>query len=271
MAQSLTPAEQKLIRELLAHPRDAALGTAGDFARRIGVHGATASRLAKKLGFDGYIGFRDALRQEFIVRTDPALRVRNTLASARQPTILADLLEQETAALSALATFVSTEALQSAAVALCSARKVFVFARGNAEALSVLADRRLRRMGVDAVLLSGDARDLAERLAAMEAGDALLAFAFRRAPRHYGALLERARSLGVPSVLISDTLGPSLVPAPDHLLFAPRAGAADAFQTLTVPMIVMNALVLQMADDAGEQAMRRLERVGDLLAIFEDR
>lgn len=270
-AESLTKAEQKLVRELLARPRDVALGTAGELARRVGTHEATASRLAKKLGFESYAGFRDALRHEFIVKTDPALRVKNTLAIAKGPSIIADLAGEEAAALAALPTYISAQALDEAAQTLSGARKIFIFARGNAQALGVLADRRLRRMGVDTVLLDGDARDLAERLAAMEGSDALLAFAFRRAPRHYGVLLEEARALGVRSVVVSDTLGPALVPAPDHLLFAPRSGTADAFQTLLVPMTIANALVLQMARTQEEQALARLERLGTLLATFEGR
>ena len=268
-AEELTPSEHKLVKELLARPRDAALGTAGALARRIGVHEATASRLARKLGFESYADFRDALRQEFIVKTDPALRVRNTLASTGEGSILADLVEQETAALSAIPSFLSPEALNAGARALLGARKVFIFARGNAEALSVLADRRLRRMGVDTVVLSGDARDLAERLAAMEGGDALLAFAFRRAPRHWGIVLDHAAAQGAPCVVISDTLGPALVPNGDHLLFAPRSGSSEAFQTLTVPMTIANALILQMAAFDEARSMDRLERLGQLLATFD--
>lgn len=268
-ADSLTPAEQKLIRELLARPRDAALGTAGDLARRIGVHEATASRLAKKLGFDSYALFRDALRQEFIVKTDPALRVRNTLAATRGASPLGELIEQEVAALAGLAQFVAPDALESAARTLSQARKVFVFARGNAEALSVMADRRLRRMGIDTVILAGDARDLAERMAAIEKGDAVLAFAFRRMPRHWPFLADHADALGVPMVMISDTLGPSLVPPPAHLLFAPRSGQEDAFQTLLVPMTITNALVLQMARGDEVRSIERLERVGRLLALLD--
>ena len=82
VAETLTPAERQLVKEVIAKPRDIALGTASELARRTGVHEATASRLARKLGFDSYAEFRDAIRDEFIIRTDPATRVRKTLASS---------------------------------------------------------------------------------------------------------------------------------------------------------------------------------------------
>ncbi|HET8727016.1 MAG TPA: MurR/RpiR family transcriptional regulator, partial [Alphaproteobacteria bacterium] len=168
VAEALTPAERRLVQEVISKPRDIALGTAGELAKRIGVHEATASRLARKLGFDSYAGFRDAIRQEFIVRTDPAIRVRNTLAASRGPDLLTDLIAREVEALTALPRYVPEATLNAAAHALSNARKVFVFARGNAETLAVLMQRRLRRMAIDVVLLVGDGRDLAEQVLAMD-------------------------------------------------------------------------------------------------------
>jgi len=267
IADTLTPAEQKLVRELLSRPRDAALGTANELAARIGVHEATASRLARKLGFASYATFRDALRQEFIPTRDPATRLRNTLASSQDAGLLARLVEGELTGLAELPRFVSDERLGAAAGALASARRVFVFARGNAQALSLMMDRRLRRMGVEATLLAGDGRDLAERLAAMTSEDALLSFAFRRTPTHYAQLTEHARRLGAASIAVTDL--PALGPAADHTLFAPRAGSGDDFQTLTVPMAIGNALVLHLAARIGDRSMERLERLGALIERFD--
>lgn len=268
-AKTLTSAEQKLVRELLARPREAALGTAGDLARSVGVHEATASRLAKKLGFESYALFRDTLRQEFIVKTDPAGWVRNTLATIRGPSILRELIEQEATALTRLSGFVTDEALSTAAAALTRARKVFIFAHGNAEALVVLADKRFRRMGLDTVVLCGDGRDLAERLADLEREDIVLAFTNRRAPRHWAALADCARATGAPIIVVADAVGPSLVPAPDHLLFAPRGGSGDAFQSLNIPMTIMNALILQIAQLNEPRSLDRLERVGKLMSVLD--
>ncbi|MND84476.1 putative DNA-binding transcriptional regulator [compost metagenome] len=268
-AKRLTLAEQKLVRELLARPREAALGTASELAKRVGVHEATASRLAKKLGFDSYALFRDTLRHEFIVKTDPAGWVRNTLATMQGPSILGELIEQEAIALARLSEFVTDEKLEAAAQILAHARKIFIFAHGNAEALAVLADKRLRRMGLDTVMLSGDGRDLAERLVDLEDADAILAFTNRRPPRHWASLARYAKDVEVRTIVIADAVGPSLVPEPDHLLFAPRGGSEDSFQSLNIPMTITNALVLQLALLNEMRSMERLERVGQLMAIMD--
>lgn len=268
-AETLTPAEQLLIKQVIASPRDIALGTASGLAQRIGVHEATASRLAKKLGYPNYAGFRAAIQEEFIVRTDPATRVRNTLQQTSEVGLVTDLIAREMEALAGLQRYLDDTRVIAAARALLEARRIYVFARGNAEALAVLIDRRLRRMGRDTVMLHGDGRDLAEQVLGMTAGDAIVGFAFRRQPTHYTALLNRARKMGAASVVISGSVGPSLVPAADHLLFAPRTGSQDVFQTLTVPMAICNALVLGMAKENPKASLQQLETLGQLIDAFD--
>lgn len=269
VADTLTPSERSLVKEVIARPREIALSTAGELAGRAGVHEATASRLARKLGFVSYAHFRDAIREEFIVQTDPAIRVRNTLASARGSSILGNLIAQEVEALTALTDHVREDRLKAAAHELARCRKIFIFARGNAETLSVLMERRLRRMAIDTVLLSGDSRDVAERLLAMTGDDALLAFAFRRQPRHYAAVLARVRKVGAFSLAIAGSVGPALAPPPDMLLSAPRSGGRESFQTLTVPMAICNGLILQMAELEQTRSLKRLDELGELIGMLE--
>lgn len=271
VAETLTPAERKLVREVIGQPRDVALGTASALARRTGVHEATASRLARKLGFDSYSGFRDAIRDEFIVKTDAAVRVRNTLATAEGQGLLGNLIQQEVAALTRLANYVSDARLEATASALAGCRRIYLFARGNAETLAVLMNRRLRRMAYDTAMLSGEARDLAEQILTLGPDDALVAFAFRRQPRHYAPLLERARKVGAVTVTVAGSIGPSLAPAADHLLSAPRSGASDSFQTLSVPMAICNGLILAMARSDEGRSLRHLEDLGELIGEFEGR
>ena len=271
LAEQLTPAERRLVQEVVSKPREVALGTAAGLAKRSGVHEATASRLARKLGFDTYAGFREALREEFFVRTDPAVRVRNTLETSRGCDLLAQLVTREIEALSALPDFVTPDRLEAAAAAVAEARKVFIFATGNAETLAIMMSRRLRRLALDAEVLHGDGRDIAEQIIGMRGDDVLLAFAFRRQPRLYAPLLERVRDIGAKSVVITGSIGAALAPAADHLLSAPRSGEPDTFQTLNAPMALCNALVLTIMQRDEANALRRLEGLGELIEDLERR
>jgi DNA-binding MurR/RpiR family transcriptional regulator len=268
-ADRLTPSERRLVSAMLAQPRQAALATVTDLARDGEVHEATVSRLARKLGFDSFAAFRSALQSEFLPSEETATRLQRTLQGAAGSGVLTTLLSQEVAALQNLAVHVDETRIVTAAERLIGARRLFIFARGNAEALALTVAHRFRRFGRDVHLLTGDARALAEGALCMEAGDILLVYAFRRAPRLYAALMTHARSCGAETVVISDTLGPMLVPAPDLLLSAPRSADVDAFQTLTVPMAITNAIVLAAGARDETKTLQKLETLGSLIKRFE--
>ncbi|REA89366.1 MurR/RpiR family transcriptional regulator, partial [Staphylococcus pseudintermedius] len=99
-------------------------------------------------------------------------------------------------------------------------------------------------MGIDSRILRGSPRDLAEQALAVAAGDVLLAFVFRRMPGSYAALMRIAGEVGAVTLAISDM--PALRPMPARLLSAPRGGPNAGFQTLTVPMTIVNALILAL-------------------------
>ncbi|WP_220432216.1 MurR/RpiR family transcriptional regulator [Falsirhodobacter xinxiangensis] len=267
-SDALTPSETRLVSELMRVPREIALVTSAEFAGRVGVHEATTSRLARKLGFSGYAAFRDALRQEYVQRSEPADRLSLTLEAA-EGDHLAHLVASEMAALASVSDHVTDHAIAEAA-ALLHGRRVFVFAHGHATSLADMAERRMRRMGIDTRSLRGNARDLAEQALPMRAGDALLAFAFRRQPQGYAPLLRLADEVGAATLTISDTVGAQLRPAPQLLLAAPRSGVAGGFQTLTVPMVVTNALILALGAAGQGAAMEPLDRLGSLIENFEN-
>jgi DNA-binding MurR/RpiR family transcriptional regulator len=240
----LTQAERRLVTSVMSQPRKSALGTVTDLARAADVHEATVSRMVRKLGYDGFPAFRHALQQEFIP-------------------------SQEIAALSRAAEFVLEAEIQQAAEKLMSARRIFIYGHGNAEILALLAEKRFRRYGRDVHTLEGDARDMAETALAMARGDVLLCFAFRRPPRHYAALAEHARALGVATIAVTGLSGRLLSPAPDQLISAPRSEDAAAFQSLTVPMAITNAIIIAAGALNETTALKTLETLGHLIKRFE--
>ncbi|MBY5934763.1 MurR/RpiR family transcriptional regulator [Tateyamaria omphalii] len=268
-APSLTPSERRLVETVIDRPKAAALGTALELARAVGVHEATASRLAKKLGFDGYASFRDALREEFIATHETATRFEKTITTSTPETILGKLALDEAQALGRIEEFIDADQIAEVAGLLMGARRIFVYGYGNAEVLSLMMVKRFRRFGKDVQHLVPDPRGLAEQLLGIGAGDVVLSFAFRRPPRGYAALMEVAKETGAKTIMISGKSGALLAPGPDHLLAAPRSGDPDAFQTLIVPMTVCNAIVIAAGLTAKKETLKKLDRLGQLIERFE--
>ncbi|MGL4243082.1 MAG: MurR/RpiR family transcriptional regulator [Beijerinckiaceae bacterium] len=268
-ADDLTPSERRLVSNVLSQPRSAALATVTELARGAGVHEATVSRLARKLGFDGYHAFRQALQDEFIPSQETAQRMKRTIEASGDGGIISLLVEREVAALATLPDHVGEAEITAAAGRIMAARRIYIFGTGNAEVLVQLMAKRFRRYGREVQVLSGDARSLAEGVFGMGAEDVLVIYAFRRQPRAYLALMNRARDVGAATIVISGASGRLLRPAPDQLLSAPRGGDAESFQTLTVPMAISNAIIIAAGAAGDKSALRKLDSLGALIKQFE--
>ncbi|MCZ8098694.1 MAG: MurR/RpiR family transcriptional regulator [Burkholderiales bacterium] len=262
----LTKADQRLLDVLLRDPAQAAMLSASEVAREAGVHAAAAVRLAQKLGFDGYLGMRSALRSE-VVASDSARRIAETLAGA-EGNLLASLVASEVDTLLGLVQHLDQGAIETVARMLLKARGVTLCAQGNAVVLAHLLDRRLRRSGFRTSVATGQGRELAEQLMPLGRGDVLVCFAFRRLQREIVGALEHARHVGARTLVIADQIARRITPAPDYVLAAPR-GRSEEFLTLTVPMAVCNALVLTIARVDGGQSVSTLDALEKLSGRFD--
>lgn len=264
----LTKSDRALLDEILSHPADAPLWRGEEVAGRAGVHPAAATRLAQRLGYQGYLEMRDALRTD-LERSLPGSgdRFRAELRDQQGGGVLDSLLASELKSLVAVRRHVTQAQIDEAADRIVGARRVFVFARGNSSVLADLLDRRLRRFGLEPISLLGSGREIAERVLPMGAEDVLIAFAFRRAPRSLTDLFAHAGRVGAASLLVTDTLH-TLDPAPTSVLSAPR-GHQEGFASLAVPMMIANAIVLTIAQRHPDTTLPALDRLDELLAVFD--
>ncbi len=261
----LTPSDERLIQELLANPQEAAYLTAAELAARVSVHESTAVRLAQKIGYRGYRELRSDLREELMDTVDSAERIRRSLGESE---VLASLVSDEIAALQEMIQTVSQEQLDQASRIIINAERVFLYARGHATSLVEYTDRRLRRSGFRTVDLRGRGRELAEQVIMLAERDTLLAFAMRKKQPALEALLEQAAQLNVPSILISDSLGPLIRPKPTVLLWA-RRGVEGQFQSHAVSLTICSALILTIARHDEGRTFESLDRLASLVKRYE--
>jgi DNA-binding MurR/RpiR family transcriptional regulator len=263
----LTAADQRVVRELLVNPTEAAFLSATGLAKRGSVHPATVVRLAQKLGFSGYPGLKAELQAEVLNTSHPAERLRHRLEHVKQGSILADIIDSELTALHQLAEQDPEAEINAAAQALMGARQVFLFAQGNATTLVELMDRRLRRSEFRTLILRQQGRDLAEHALAMGPEDVVLIFAFHSIPTGLTPLLQHVARIGATSILITDILGPLVKPRPEIVIAAKR-GLAEEYLTLTVPMAICNALILTIARLDQGRSLKALGRLAKLTRSF---
>jgi DNA-binding MurR/RpiR family transcriptional regulator len=263
----LTRSQQRIASYLMASYDEAAFLPAADLAERLEVSEATVVRFAKAIGYDGFPEMRRHLQELFRVKATPASRLRRKLGelAASPGPLLTKVIDMEVQYLTEAAHTIEPADFERAVAILLGGRRIFALGIGPSAILADLAGLRLGRLGVLTVGLTESGRHILEKLQLLRKEDAVLATGFHYLRPELVAMLDHARALGCRSILLTDTLGPVLRNRVDVVLAA-RRGPVSTFHSLTVPMAILNALILGVAMARPEESLAAINRFQQLRA-----
>lgn len=264
---SLTKSQQRIASYLLASYDEAAFLSAADLAQRVSVSEATLVRFACAIGYSGIRELRRRLQELFRVEATPASRLQHKLGelASSQGHVLTKVLATEVQYLTEVSLCVDQADFDRAVEILLGGERIFVFASGPSASLAELAELRLRRLGILTIAMTESGRHLLEKLQLLRPGDVVLAAGFHRLSPELVVVLDHAQATGCPAILLTDTLGPALRGKPEVILAA-RRGPVSTFHSLTVPMAIVNALILAVAMASPEESLAALNRLQQLRA-----
>ncbi len=264
---SLTKSQQRIASYLLASYDEAAFLPAADLATRLDVSEATLVRFAKAIGYSGFRELRRCLQGLFRAEATPASRLQHKLSelASSQGHVLSKVLAMEVQYLTEASQSVDPADFDRAVDILLGGRRVFVFASGPSGILADLAELRLRRIGILTIAMTESGRHLLEKLQLLQPGDVVLVTGFHHVRPELVAVLDYARATDCRSILLTDTLGPVFRGKVDVTLAA-RRGPVSTFHSLTVPMSVLNALILAVAMARPDESLTALNRLDHLRA-----
>ncbi|RQW27952.1 MurR/RpiR family transcriptional regulator [Rhodobacteraceae bacterium CH30] len=219
---SLSPALAKLADYLLRHPLLAATHSIEELAVATGTSAAAANRLARKLGYAGFVPMRSELTASLQAAVSPVDKFRAQVE--RRGDGEGTLEELQRIAMGNLASSVSMtrQAEFVAAVAtLCAARRVWVLGFGNSSYLAGAMVSNLMPF-CDAVALGmeGGNENAAYRLSSISADDVLVAISLPRYSRDTTRLARFAASKGAAVIAITDSPASPLQSCSRHVLYA---------------------------------------------------
>jgi DNA-binding MurR/RpiR family transcriptional regulator len=263
----LTKSQQRIASYLLVSYDEAAFLPAADLARGLNVSEATLVRFARAIGYGGFRELRRNLQRLFRIRATPATRLQHKLSelASSQGDVLTKVLAMEVQYLTEASHSIDPADFDQAVDILLSGRRIFVYASGPSGILADLAELRLRRLGILTIAMTESGRHLLEKLQLLQTGDVVLVAAFHHVRPEMIAVLDHARVTGCRSILLTDTLGSVLRDKPDVILAA-RRGPVSTFHSLTVPMSVLNALILAVAMARPDESLAALKRLDQLRA-----
>jgi DNA-binding MurR/RpiR family transcriptional regulator len=264
----LPAGERRLADVVLERARDLAGYTAGELAAAAGVSNATAARFFRRLGFGSYAEARRAQRPRPAwgspLEGMGADRPATSLGAAVGRHLTNDI-RNLTRTFEAL----DTGRLARAVELLERARKVRVGGFRNSFALAAYAAGVMSGVRPDVRLLPGAGLNLAEDLAGLAEGDALLAVGFRRRPPVLGRIMAAARELGADVVYLTDL---SASRSAEHATLTLRCHSRGSamFDSYVAPVSLLNLLCSALACRLGPRAHERLSRVERLHRLLED-
>jgi DNA-binding MurR/RpiR family transcriptional regulator len=262
---SLSPTARRVIRFIDQNRVAVLASSAAELAANIGTSDATVIRAVQALGFEGLGDLRQALVASLDQRSTPADDMRRTLADVGESTDRAiDLvLEIQREALEVLQSGQARTQIAAAVSALHRAERITVFGIGPSAALAHYVSVLLGRTGRSAWTLDATGIALADQLLGLRSGDAMLVLAYTRPYREVAAVFAEARRLGLPIVLITDSLDSKLARFADVIVPA-RRGRAERVALHSATLVVLEALVLGLAASNRVGAMAALERLNEL-------
>jgi DNA-binding MurR/RpiR family transcriptional regulator len=263
----LTKSQQRIASHLLANYDEAAFLSAAELASRLGLSEATMARFAQAVGYEDYRDLRRCLQGLFRARATPASRLQHKLIelASSQGHVLTKVLAMELQYLAEASQSIDLADFDRAVEILLGGERIFVFASGPSGILANLAMWRFRRLGIPTIVMTESGRHLLENLQLLRPRDVVLVAGFQHLTPELVAVLDHTEATGCRSILLTDTLGTALRGTPDVILAA-RRGPVSTFHSLTVPMSILNALILAVAMARPDESLAALNRLQQLRA-----
>ncbi len=265
----LAPAERRVADALVELGADASLLSASALAAQLGTSDATVVRTAKALGYSGLAELRRALVVD-VANPPPGERLRRTLDRTSRDQIFAATMGNHLAALDELARNVSTADFEVAVDTLVGSGRVVWRGVGPSAHLAAYAQILTQRIGKPSTAFVHTGTSFADELSALRVGDAVVLLAYGRLQSHARVLVERSAELGVPVILITDTLGRRLGPHVHTTLQSGR-GAPGSFASHSTTLVLIEALVLGVAAADRDASGAALATLNDLRAALAGR
>lgn len=260
-SRELSPKERAVADFYAEHREEAAFLSAAEIAERLGTSDATVVRAVKALGYSGIPELRRELIAALRARATPAVRLGRSLEDAGEDP-LGHVLELEIELLES-ARSIDRADFARAVDLLAAGDRVLAFGLGPTGPMASYFALRLARFGRPAEALLASGLLLADELLAAKAGDVLLLMAYERLDRDADAALARANDLGLPVVLLTDTLGPKLASRVDVALPALR-GRGGAWSGGAATMAILDALLLALAARDRGRSLGALAELNEL-------
>lgn len=258
---SVTPAERRVARALLAAYPVAGLESLSQLATQAGVAAPTVLRFVRKLGFDGFPEFQRALREEVQARMTSPLSLYRTKVPVAKGDILGESLRIFKRGLDK--TFHSIPASEfQAVVRLLSDERRRAFLTGGrfSQLLAHYLYAQLKMLRPGCVLVGATFDPRTHALVDIGRGDVVCVFDFRRYQEDTVVFGRAAATRGATMIVITDPWLSPVAEVAHHVLTA-YPDTPSPFDSMLGGFALTEAVLAGVVARLGERGRRRVEAV----------
>ena len=266
----MSPTEQRLARAISVQKDRVVLASAAQIADLVGTSDATLLRMMRVLGYETLAELREEILADLTGSSAPSVRMQTTIdAAGSDPArLLAHMIGIQRDHLTALSAPALAEGYAKALDLLAQAQAAHIFGLGPSGAMADYLALQLRRVGLPSFSITQSGIGLADQILAMRAGDMLVLIAYAPLYREVRVVLERAEALGMPVLLISDSLGPVLEGRVAVTLDVPR-GRSEHLALHSATLVMIEALILGLSARDPNRALDTLDEFASLRAAID--
>src|SRR5271167_3365498 len=258
-------------RYVLERPRDVALLSMREQARQAGVQPATMTRLAKRLGMDGYDDVRElyaaAVRDGGLGFAGKAGVQVISQKLKGDKALAADMLKSMAKQIEQLATPANLERVVIAAKVLASARRIYCLGLRSSHSIAWHLHYVLTLVGDRSVNIDGIGATGPDALARASSRDVLLVASVLPYTRLTVELAEYAVERGMAVVAITDSEVAPLAQLAQHVVIVPT-DSPSFFHAMSPAFAVAEVLGAIIAGRGGEAALATLRHTDAHLAAL---
>jgi DNA-binding MurR/RpiR family transcriptional regulator len=256
---------QAAARWALDNPQDVALLTVREQAKRAGVVPATMTRLAQRLGFDGYDAVRDLYAENLRRRASSVFSPKAAALVARhkltgEAGLAHDLIDTLVHQIAGLSGTVSLDQLAAAAGVIAKARRVFVLGQRSCYPVAFHFAYVFGLAGGRTRLLDAPGGTGSDALRDAQKSDALLAISVKPYTRTTVEVTRQGARRGVSVVAITDSSVSPLARAARATILVPTE-SPSFFHTVTPAFAVAEVLAALLAAAGGEGALTAVREI----------
>lgn len=260
---SLGSKAHDVFAKLVDAPEQSAVRSISELANQFGINPSTLTRLAKRLGFEGFSDFQAVFRkaiandqQYFYSRQ--AGRLLTTRSVGNTEVEVFERLARETAAnVEGFLGQLDGASLQEATKLLANARRVRVHGVRQFHSLASFLTYCLGMVRSDVALLDAPRLGVAEALSQLEEGDVVVVASCAPYTRSVAEVARIAAANGQAVIAITDSRSSPLVPPAEQAFFVPHTSSFYS-NSMGAYVVFCEALLNLVARELGDKALNSL-------------